>query len=77
MNNKPYSKEAKSEKFIRIAQQRTNKVLNSFRLLRNTANRNSYFYTDEQVVKIFSAIEVALLETRNKFRRNHIDKFEL
>lgn len=77
MLNKPYLKEEKIDRFARIAQQRTNRVLNALRLLGNTANRNTYKYNDEQIDKIFSVIESKLIETRGKFRRSREEKFEL
>lgn len=71
------ARDVKSDRFRRIAQHRTNRILNDMRLLGNTANRNTYYYTDEQVDKIFAAIEARLSEIRGKFYRKNNDKFEL
>jgi len=69
--------EDKAERFRRIAQQRTNRVMNDLRLLGNTANKNTYKYSDDQVDKIFDAIEVKLTEVKGKFSRTKNDKFTL
>jgi len=49
--------ETKQEKFKRLAEQRTQRVLRDLRILGNCANRVVYEYSDEQVRKIFSTIE--------------------
>lgn len=59
---------ARSERFRRIAERRTNQVLNYLRLLGNTANRSTYSYNNDQVEKIFSTIEKRLIETRARFK---------
>ena len=61
------SNETKSEKFARIAEARTNKILDMIRLLANLANSNNYEYTDDDVRKIFTAIEKETKNTKNKF----------
>ena len=42
----------KEENFIRLAENRTNKVLDMIRLLGNLSNTSNYSYTKEQVEKI-------------------------
>ncbi|MBW9151459.1 hypothetical protein KTC97_15075 [Clostridium estertheticum] len=64
--NKLYS-EVKKERFKKIAEQRTNKLIKTLRLLGNCANKSNYDYTDEEVKKIFVAIEKELKATKNKF----------
>ena len=49
--------ESKREKFIRLAESRTNKILNMIQLLGNCSNKQSYEYTERDVDEIFSAIE--------------------
>lgn len=61
LNNK------KQERFKKIAEQRTNKIVKTLDLLGNCANKSNYEYTDEQVRKIFNAIEKELKETKIKF----------
>lgn len=59
----------KQERFIKIAEKRTNNILYMLNLLGNCANLNNYKYTDEQVKKIFSAIESELKSTKAKFEK--------
>lgn len=59
--------ESKEERFVRIAEARTNKIISMIRLLGNCANKGNYSYTDEEVRKIFSAIENELKMARGKF----------
>ena len=57
----------KRENFIRLAENRTNKILEMVRLLGNLSNTSNYTYTKEDVNKIFNAIEKELAETKKKF----------
>ena len=50
----------KRERFKRIAENRTNKILEQIRLLGNCSNKHNYDYTDEDIKKIFSVIETEL-----------------
>lgn len=59
--------ESKHEKFVRIATSRTQKVLDSLRILGNCANTQTYEYTKEEVDKIFKNIRAAMEEVRHKF----------
>ena len=59
--------ETKRERFIRIAEARTNKILEMMRLLGNCASTNNYEYTDEDIRKIFGVLEKELKNTKNKF----------
>ncbi|MCA1060290.1 hypothetical protein LCL96_15230 [Rossellomorea aquimaris] len=58
----------KHERFKKIAEQRTNKILKTLKLLGNCANKGNYNYTDEEVRKIFAAIERELKNTKSKFQ---------
>ena len=60
----------KEERFIRIAENRTNKIINMIRLLGNCANTNNYQYTNNQVDRIFKAIEKELDITKKKYAIN-------
>lgn len=59
--------ETREEKFIRMGQARMNKVLDSIRLLKNLSNRSSYAYTDEQIDKMFLAINAAVEDAKSSF----------
>lgn len=59
--------ESKRERFVRIAESRTNRILDQLKLLGNCANKHNYDYTDEDVKKIFSAIEKEVKAAKGKF----------
>ncbi len=72
------SKETKREKFVRLAETRTNTVLDKIRILGNCANPYAYEYADSDVREIFSAIENELKIARAQFRTSDAGgKFEL
>jgi len=62
-------KEIKEERFRKIASRRVQEILNKMRLLRNCANRGNYYYTDEQVRKIFSAIDEEWKKVKSEFNK--------
>ena len=59
--------ETKRDRFVRIAEARTNKIINMMRLLGNCASPGNYEYTDEDIRKIFNALEKELKNTKNRF----------
>ena len=73
----PVRRESKAEAFNRLASQRTNALLERLRILGNCANRSLYDYTDEDVRKIFRAIEAEARLTKAKFSDGTKEKFEL
>lgn len=64
--------ESKHDKFIRVAEARTNKIIDMVRLLSNCSNTATYEYTDEDVKKIFSALESELKACKNKYQDSTI-----
>lgn len=66
----------KKERFMKIAEKRTNNIINTLRLLGNCSNKNNYEYTDEQVKQIFAAIDAELKSTKIKFDKKET-KFTL
>lgn len=66
----PKNEETKRERFVRLAENRTNKILNMIQLLGNCSNSSLYEYTDADVEKIFGAIESSVKEARRKFAKN-------
>jgi hypothetical protein len=71
------TKESKRQAFLRIAERRTNSILDKIRILSNCANPYAYEYTDEDVKKIFSAIEHELRLARTKFQQSQKSDFKL
>lgn len=66
--------EDKRTKFVRIAESRTNKIINMIRLLGNCSNTASYEYEDKDVDKIFSTLEVELKEAKKRFQNSEIKR---
>ena len=69
--------ETAEERFRRIATLRTNAVLNRLRILGNLSNRQMYSYSEEDINKIFSAINKQLKEVRAKFNSRKQEGFKL
>jgi hypothetical protein len=71
--------ESKRQKFIRIAENRTNKILEMTRLLGNLSNKAVYDYEEKDIRKIFDVIEREIIIAKNKFKleTNDVDKFKL
>ena len=66
--------ETKREKFVRLAEARTNKIIDMIQLLGNCSNASVYDYTQEDIDKIFSAIEAELKEAKKKFVKTETKK---
>jgi len=77
--NKNNASESKRDRFIRIAEARTIKIIDMLRLLGNCSSKSTYDYTEEDVKKIFSTIEKELKVAKNKFTETEEkeDKFSL
>jgi hypothetical protein len=58
----------KRKRFKRVAEKRTQKILNMIRLLGNCGNRSNYKYTEDQVNKIFTAIEKEVSKAKDEFK---------
>ena len=70
--------ESKRDRFKRIEENRTNKIINMIDLLGNCSNKNNYEYTDEEVKNIFNAIESSLKISKMKFvEKQEKGKFKL
>ena len=54
--------------FVRLAEARTNKILKGLDLLGNLSNKSNYSFTEEDVKKIFSAIEQKTKSVSAKFK---------
>jgi len=57
----------KRERFKRLASTRTSEVLKKIKILSNCANRSAYNYSEEEISKIFSAIDKAVKDSKSKF----------
>lgn len=66
--------ESKRDRFVRLAENRTNKIINMIQLLGNCANTSIYEYSEADVEKIFTAIESSLKDARRKFAKSETAK---
>lgn len=71
------SSESKEEAFRRLATKRTNAVLERIRVLGHCANPQLYDYTQEDVKKIFQAIEKELRIVKVRFQNSSKSEFRL
>ena len=72
--------ETKRDKFVRLAEARTNKILDTLQLLGNCSNTSAYEYTQQDVDQIFAAIEAEVREAKKKFSKTEsgqVSKFSL
>ena len=70
--------ETPREKFRRVASARTEKIINMLKLLGNCSNKYVYEYTEEDVKKIYNAIETELRLSRDRYDKDkRTDKFKL
>lgn len=60
-------RESKRERFVRIAEARTNKIMDMLRLLGNCSNRSNYDYDEEDIKQIFAAIDKEAKAAKNAF----------
>ena len=71
------SETTRKEGFRRVATRRTNDILNRIRVLGNCSNKSSYSYTEEDIKKIFSAIETELRSVKARFTNRKKNNFQL
>ncbi|PIY93899.1 MAG: hypothetical protein COY68_05065 [Candidatus Levybacteria bacterium CG_4_10_14_0_8_um_filter_35_23] len=68
--------ETRKQRFKRLGNKRVNNVLNQLRILGNLFNKSYYDYNDNDINKIFRAVEHQLKITKGKFYGRH-EKFKL
>ncbi|MBN2830701.1 MAG: hypothetical protein JXL82_00265 [Candidatus Omnitrophica bacterium] len=71
------NKEQRRERFKRLGTARTKAVLQKLKVLGNCANRQAYEYTEDEIEKIFSAIEKYLRAVKTKFHFTKEEEFKL
>ena len=72
MKAKP--EESKREKFVRLAEARTNKIIDTLQLLGNCSNTSAYEYTQKDIDQIFQAIELEVREAKKMFSKIESEK---
>ena len=68
------------DKFKILAEKRVNNAIKQIRLVSNLSNKNSYSYEDNQVARIFSALQTELDTAKAKFKagkQNNVSEFTL
>ena len=66
--------EDKHERFVRLAESRTNTGIQKIHLIGNLANRSNYDYNEDEVSEIFKAIELEIQRTKKMFEVEFIKK---
>ena len=64
--------ESKREKFIRLAEARTNKIIDTLQLLGNLSNTSAYEYSKKDVDQMFKAIEEAVSDAKAKYSKAEV-----
>ncbi len=59
--------ETDREKFVRLANNRVSSALKAISLIGNLSNRSNYDYTEEDVTKIFRALNEGIQIARRRF----------
>ena len=67
---KKQAKESKHDKFVRLAEARTNKIIDTLQLLGNCSNTSVYEYTLDEVEEIFQELR----ESKKKFTKVEPEK---
>ena len=71
--------ESKREKFVRLAEARTNKIIKMIELLGNLSDTRTYEYNEDDINKIYNSIFTELNISKDKFdihlrKKNYVFK---
>ncbi len=71
--------DSKREKFVRLAEGRTQAALNAIRKIGNLSNRRAYSYSEADIRKIVKVLRDAVTEAERKFGSpaDQADRFKL
>jgi len=70
-------KERKEDRFKRVAEKRVQNILKSIQNLSQLTNKKAYQWNEEQLNKIWSAIEDELTKCKDQFNNPESIKFKL
>lgn len=59
----------KRAKFVELAENRVNRAIKDLQLIGNLSNRSAYEFTDEDIRKIFRALQKELDTAKSRFSR--------
>lgn len=65
--------ETRRKRFKRLANLRVNRILKDLQLLGNLSNRSHYDYTEEEVKRIFRAIDEQLKGSKIRFKKRRMN----
>ena len=65
------------EKFVDLAQNRTNNAINQIRLIGNLSNRGNYEYSDRDIHKILKALNAEIRAMKERFSAGGKDSGKL
>ena len=78
MEEKNPEHSVRRDRFTRLAVSRVERASEALRLIGNLSNKSNYEYTDQEVKKIFAALQSELNAAKSRFRDNSKQrKFEL
>ena len=63
-------KEDRHDKFVRLAETRTQKALDAIRLIGNLSNQSTYDFSDSEVRQIFKALDEEVKVARERFNKS-------
>ena len=69
--------ESKDERFKRVAEKRVKRILDNLRLLSNCSNKRMYAWTDDQLKRIWSALDKELKDCKLAFENKDKEEFKL
>ena len=69
--------ETKEARFKRVVQKRVQNVLDGLRRLSQCSNKRMYQWNDEQLAKIWSAIDQELTSCKGAFKNAKSEQFKL
>lgn len=75
------TREKDRDKFVNLANKRVSKALQTIQLIGNLSNRSNYDYTEEDVAKIFRALQEEIAACKKRFdlalKKQGVKKFNL
>jgi hypothetical protein len=69
--------ETKEARFKRIVQRRVQRVIDSLRSLSQCSNKRMYNWNNEQLKKIWAAVDVAVKSCKESFAKAEPEEFKL
>lgn len=73
MNTMKAKNETKHQRFVRLAEARTNRIIATLRLLGNCSNPAAYEYSKAEIIKVFHAIDDAVASAKRRFEQKDSD----